>query len=185
MSLKNICKIILFNTLIIPLVCGLLSCTGAGTVDNPQNTNVLTLKWQVMYSQDNHLNKIWGSSASDVFCVGYNGLILHYDGTLWSTMNSGTSQDLYGIWGDSSKDIFVVGDGGVILHYDGNKWSQIAVLDTKFLVSIWGNSPTDIFSTGSNGTIFHFNGTNWEAMQDNLNHTFNGYNFILLWLMYW
>jgi len=47
------------------------------------------------------------------------GIILHYDGSSWNAMTSGTTNNLRGIWGSSSSDIdiFVVGDWGTILHY--------------------------------------------------------------------
>ena len=38
---------------------------------------------------------MWGSSGGDVFAVGSDGTILHYDGTAWSAMGSGTTNDLY------------------------------------------------------------------------------------------
>ena len=62
---------------------------------------------------------MWGSSGSDVFAVGEDGTILHYDGSGWSAMSSGTTNELYGVWGSSGSDVFAVGDGGTILHYDG------------------------------------------------------------------
>jgi hypothetical protein len=56
--------------------------------------------------------------------VGSGGLILHYDGTSWSEMTSGTSS-LSGVWGTSSSDIFAVGYDGTIVHYDGTGWSEM------------------------------------------------------------
>jgi hypothetical protein len=47
------------------------------------------------------------------------GTILHYDGAVWSQMDSGTSEHLTGVWGASERDVFAVGVGGTILHYDG------------------------------------------------------------------
>jgi hypothetical protein len=44
---------------------------------------------------------VWGSSGSDVFAVGSNGTILHYDGSSWSSMTSGTSAWLFGVGGSS------------------------------------------------------------------------------------
>lgn len=63
------------------------------------------------------LQDVWGSSGNDVFAVGDNGTILHYDGTQWRQMNSGTSETLYDVWGVSGSDVFAVGTGGTILHY--------------------------------------------------------------------
>ncbi|UCG87456.1 MAG: hypothetical protein JSW71_02615, partial [Gemmatimonadota bacterium] len=55
--------------------------------------------------------------SNDVFAVGYNGTIVHYDGAGWSAMTSGTGVELRGVWGTSSSDVFVVGRGepGAIL----------------------------------------------------------------------
>jgi hypothetical protein len=62
------------------------------------------------------LDGVWGSSGSDVFAVGEDGTILHYDGSSWSSMSSGTGEWLYGVWGSSGSDVFAVGDSGTILH---------------------------------------------------------------------
>jgi hypothetical protein len=56
------------------------------------------------------VHALWGSSGSDVFAVGYVGIILHYDGTSWSPMTSGTVEALWSIWGSSGTDVFAVGD---------------------------------------------------------------------------
>ncbi len=57
----------------------------------------------------------WGTSASDVWAVGWNGTILHYNGTSWSSVSSGTlPMDLYGVWGASASDVWAVGSGGIL-----------------------------------------------------------------------
>jgi hypothetical protein len=58
---------------------------------------------------------VWGSSGGDVFAVG--GTILHWNGSAWSAVTSGTSTYLYGVWGSSGSDVFTVGGSGLILHY--------------------------------------------------------------------
>jgi hypothetical protein len=42
---------------------------------------------------------VWGSSASDVWAVGQDGAIAHWDGAAWSSSNSGTTSSLYAVWG--------------------------------------------------------------------------------------
>jgi len=68
------------------------------------------------------LMAVWGSSGSDVFAVGMNGIILHYDGTSWNAMSSGIIKYLSSVWGSSPNDVFVVGYGGAILHYGPKTW---------------------------------------------------------------
>ena len=71
------------------------------------------------------LNAVWGTSATDVFAVGVDGTILHYDGNTWSPMVSGILDDLSGVWGSASSDVFTVGENGAILHYNGSTWASM------------------------------------------------------------
>src|SRR6266550_1543677 len=88
-----------------------------------------------------HLNGIWGTSATDVWAVGDAGTILHYNGTSWSSVPSGTFQFLDGVWGSSASDVWAVGDNGTILHFNGTTWSSAAVGTTlNLLGSVWGSS---------------------------------------------
>jgi hypothetical protein len=87
----------------------------------------LDLAWN-----DAWLLGVWGSSPADVYAVGSDGAIGHYDGTEWSGMTTGatedhsvvcgTSEELLALWGTSSSDIYAVGAHGTILHYDGTEW---------------------------------------------------------------
>ena len=45
------------------------------------------------------INKIWGTSSSDLYVVGNNGLMAHYDGTGWTRIETGTELDIRDIWG--------------------------------------------------------------------------------------
>jgi len=111
------------------------------------------------------LNAIWGSSGTDVFAVGDNGLIIHYDGNNWSLMGSGTPDlDISGVWGTHGSDVFAVGSGGMLLHYDGNSWSRTSLDGIGDLNAIWGSSATDVFAVGDNGLIIHYDGDNWSLM---------------------
>jgi hypothetical protein len=41
-----------------------------------------------------HLRAVWGSSESEVYAVGDDGTILHYDGSTWTAMYSGSTAQL-------------------------------------------------------------------------------------------
>jgi hypothetical protein len=108
------------------------------------------------------LDGVWGSNGSDVFAVGSNGTILHYDGTAWSPMSNGTTERLRGVWGSGASDIFAVGDDGTIMHYDGVTWSAMSSGTTVGLNAVWGSSGSEVFAVG--GTILHYDGTSWSVM---------------------
>jgi hypothetical protein len=46
------------------------------------------------------INKIWGSSTSNVFIVGNEGSMAHYNGSSWQKLESGTDLNIYDIWGE-------------------------------------------------------------------------------------
>jgi hypothetical protein len=114
------------------------------------------------------LNRVWGTSADDIFAVGRNGTVLHYDGTSWTPMQSGTTETLEGVWGASSSDVYVTGENGTILHYDGASWSPMQSGTTENLGVVWGTSSSDVFVAalpGYAGQILHYDGTSWSPMQ--------------------
>jgi hypothetical protein len=108
----------------------------------------------------NRLLGVWGASDTDIYTVGTNGTIAHYDGSLWSDMYSGTSFRLESIWGSSGSDIFAVGAGGTILHFDGIHWSAMDSRTTKDLYDIWGISSNDVYAVGYE-IVLHYNGFVW------------------------
>ena len=125
------------------------------------------LTWTIQLSGTNQtLNAIWGSSSSDIFVVGNEGTILHYDGSNWNPQNSGTENPLYSVWGSGPSDVFAGGSRGTILHYDGTKWTQQDSDELEQAVDdLWGSSSNNVFAA-SHGTndhrISHFDGTGWE-----------------------
>lgn len=66
-----------------------------------------------------HLRAVWAQAANDVWVVGDQGTILHFDGTQWNRATSGVSDDLFGVWAASATDVWAVGGSGnptVALH---------------------------------------------------------------------
>jgi hypothetical protein len=113
------------------------------------------------------LFSVWGSSASDIYAVGYGDdvpLIYHYDGSGWTndspSLPSGWSNSfLWGVWGSSGSDIYAFGNGDRDLayyHYDGNSWTSSKSspsLPSGWTSSdwggVWGSSASDVYAIGS------------------------------------
>lgn len=48
------------------------------------------------------INKIWGISSNDLYIVGNDGNIAHYQNGVWSKIESGTNLNIVDIWGDTN-----------------------------------------------------------------------------------
>jgi len=133
--------------------------------------NETTLEWLRDIGTGETVEKIWASSQSNIFFVGNEGTIVHYDGVDFERIESGTDIDLLDIWGTSENDIWVAGkeyDESVILHYDGFNWSKFYERDKTIntntlpeneillnIASIWRDIEIDsLIAVGSWG-IFH------------------------------
>lgn len=62
------------------------------------------------------LKAVHGTSSVDVFSVGTQGVILHYDGNSWEIRPIISTETLMGIWGANPNELFVAGQLGVIFH---------------------------------------------------------------------
>lgn len=116
--------------------------------------------WRKVASTPAALQSVWGTSESDVFAVGREGTILHYDGSSWSALSTGRQEWLEGIWGSSPQDVFVAGGRDSILHYDGAGWSRQYTGASS--LALWGSSGHDVFAIGGT-SIMHYDGVSWSA----------------------
>jgi hypothetical protein len=112
---------------------------------------------------------VHGRSATDVFAVGFLGVIQHFDGATWAPMVSGTTENLYDVWVDASGSAVAI--GGTALHYDGNAWNELTV--PGLLGSVWGRSPTDVFAS-SGGVVMHYDGVVWTQNSPWFGQTLHG-----------
>ena len=117
------------------------------------------------------LKALWGTSANDVWAVGSNGLIVHYDGHTWTPEKSGVTENLTGIDGSSSTDVLVCGDAGSVLHWDGKTWSIATSTPMTVLLQMWVGAPTNVWAVGldtslaGNGYVTHWDGTAWAEAE--------------------
>lgn len=87
----------------------------------------------------NRILKIWGSSSSDVYIVGDNGSIAHYNGSVWRKIESGTTlpiRDIYGAKkaGSDEYEILCVADS--YMKPDG---SQVLTIDKDKVSVVWND----------------------------------------------
>jgi hypothetical protein len=75
--------------------------------------------------EDSCLYDIAGQSSNDIYAVGANGCILHYNGRKWSRLKQITAADLYEIHLTESNDLIIVGSKGTVIS--GNQKSGFKV----------------------------------------------------------
>ncbi|MBZ0199167.1 MAG: glucosyl transferase [Ignavibacteriaceae bacterium] len=92
------------------------------------------------------INKIWGTSSSDLYAVGNNGSIAHYDGSNWTKIESGTTLHVYDITGDYNK---ATNDYEILL-VAAKKWESAE----KKILKLKNNAVEEISSLGvPNGSL--------------------------------
>ena len=131
------------------------------------------LIWLISHETPVLMMGICGGSNADIFAVGANGTILHYNGSSWTPMSSGTAKQLNSVWYNSASDVFAVGYNGTILHYNGHSWSTMPSGTTKILSGVWGSSGDDVYAVGDAGTILHYNGSVWSAVPTGFTSNFS------------
>lgn len=99
-------------------------------------------EWTVMPSGTiSDLNAIWGTSPNNIYAVGNNGVILHFDGITWTQMNSGTTGSLVSIIGFSENEIYALGFN--LYKFDGVNWTIVNGAPGGNV--IWGTSGNNLY----------------------------------------
>lgn len=148
-----------------------------------------TVWTQQLRQQNLVLRAIWGSSATDVYAVGFppfatGAVLIHYDGNQWAPIRNFLSNveefAFESIWGSSATDIFAVGsafDGlfgqALLVHYDGTEWRRMLPPESTSpsLNDVWGSGPTDVYAIGrdevpspAEGVILRYDGAAWSPV---------------------
>ena len=100
------------------------------------------------------VNAMWGRSASDVWAVGSQGFVYHYDGATWSNPDTGISSslakvlNLYAVAGTDTGEVWALGQNGQFLHYDGQTWTAGNTASVSDVHGIWVHNADDVWAAG-------------------------------------
>jgi hypothetical protein len=100
-----------------------------------------------------------GTSAKNIYAVGWGGEIFHFDGRKWSKCDSPTNIDLNAIRCVEEDTVYICGSDGVFLRGSKNSWDVIQ--DEDIVEDFWG---IEVYKgtpyIASRNEIFKFDGTN-------------------------
>jgi hypothetical protein len=134
------------------------------------------LAWSIEQVGTAKLRGIWGSSATDVYVAGYDGIIRHSSGDgLWSPQPTPSNLTLTALWGSGPHDLYAVGFGGAILHSTGNgTWTAQTSPETENLYALWGSGPSDVYAAGYSYVLHSTGDGMWKVSWQRLGATFGG-----------
>jgi hypothetical protein len=110
---------------------------------------------------DQPLWATWCVAPNDVWAVGFNSTVVHYDGEAWEPVAMPEPAGiLTAVWASSANDVLVGGQNGILFHYDGSAWVKVETGSDHWIRSISGTGPNDIHVVGD-GVRLHFDGATW------------------------
>lgn len=120
-----------------------------------------------------NVNKMWGTSGNDLYAVGNNGNIAHWDGSQWAKIESGTTTSIKDIWGVHYDDLnsFIlcavtnVASSGdrKILRINNNNVSDFLWDTGRRVQSVWFQNYYFFYACG--GGVFSLKKNNfWEEI---------------------
>jgi hypothetical protein len=120
----------------------------------------LTWTWKTMATPVNSdLYGVWGRSSSDVYAVGQNGTVLHYDGTLWKPLfwaSGTTGSTLYVVRGSGPTYVYVAGAKSIVRKCSATSCGQPPFQDAKlplplYLRGLWCSGYNRCYLAGHDG----------------------------------
>ncbi|MCV3273024.1 WD40/YVTN/BNR-like repeat-containing protein [Roseobacter sinensis] len=131
------------------------------------------------------IHALWGTDRSNLWAVGWMGLILRFDGETWH-QDRGCVVDtsgkypsvpdntpLFDICGLEDGRAWAVGDRGTILHFDGTDWQSEDSGTRAHLRSVIALSGGQLLASGGDGTVLlRGDGGDWQKLDSAVSSNF-------------
>jgi photosystem II stability/assembly factor-like uncharacterized protein len=127
--------------------------------------------WQPVDAGPTNFNAVSGSAANNVFVVGDQGTILHWDGTALLPEASGTSANLRGVTVAGDNLSYAVGEQGTILRRQDGVWSADVPITSAVLNAVWADDVSAV-AVGEQGTALVFAAGVWTLIANPRNDNY-------------
>ena len=113
------------------------------------------------------LMSVFMIDANDGWAVGGDGIIIHWDGGMWTEVVTPTTDMLLlSVFMVSSSEGWAVGQGlgisGTIIHWDETNWNIETIPLVPTLFSVYMVNENDGWAVGDSGSILNWDGTSWN-----------------------
>jgi hypothetical protein len=119
--------------------------------------------WEQVDAGTVNYNAVAGSAPENVFIVGDQGTILHWDGIALAPEASGTTANLRGVAVVDETLAYAVGEQGTVLCRQEGAWAVAPPVTTAVLNGVWADSSYAI-AVGEQGTILHSAQAAWDQV---------------------
>lgn len=124
-------------------------------------------KYQIQIDTSYIWNNVVIPSSDDIFgsyivdennmwVVGDNGAVLHFDGSSWNIVDAGTTEALNSIYFVDASTGFACGANGTVLSYDGSAWTSLDAGTTENLNAVAFADADNGYFVGDGGTIVKY-----------------------------
>jgi hypothetical protein len=92
---------------------------------------------------------------------GLNGTLLHWDGTRWTPVDSGTPEHILVLTGTGPDDIWAgtyvfLSSLSTLVHYNGKYWSPMPRTPIVIIRGIFARARDDVWGVGPNDAKLHY-----------------------------
>lgn len=119
---------------------------------------------------DDDLQSVHVIARDDVWAVGGSGAAAHFDGKVWTRVQTPFRGWLLAVWGSKSDDVWAAGGGqdgsnsGHVIHWDGGGWTDVPLPRWTNIEALTGTARDDVWAAGSWGTLLHYDGARWTEV---------------------
>lgn len=105
-----------------------------------------------------NLRGVFGTSSMDVWAVGDDGMVIHWDGTTWTQlMISGAFGEFTSVWSGAMNDVWIAGAGAALYHaLDGMTFYPVSLPSQENFTGVWGGNVQDAWVVGDQSSVLHY-----------------------------
>ena len=116
---------------------------------------------------------LWASAPGDVWAVGDEGRVCHFDGTAWHEIDCPTDTHLRAVVRRPDGTVMVAGAQGTVLEFRDGEWAQMQTETSSHLTGLLADVDGTVYAIGGQfnvrrnglvGTVLRLRGGAWIAL---------------------